>query len=126
MIDVYPILSALAAFAHGKTVMRGIGELRVKESDRISAMVNGLNALGTKVEELEDGMIVHGHSGPAPARQNTCIETKMDHRVAMSFLVYGLGAQGPVKVQGCETIETSFPSFTDLMNGLGGKIAAFL
>ena len=126
MIDEYPILSALAAFAHGETVMRGIGELRVKESDRISAMVNGLNALGTKVEELEDGMIVHGHSGPAPARQNTCIKTAMDHRVAMSFLVYGLGAQGPVKVQGCEMIETSFPSFTDLMNGLGGKIEAFL
>ncbi|MFP6726931.1 MAG: 3-phosphoshikimate 1-carboxyvinyltransferase [Alphaproteobacteria bacterium] len=126
MIDEYPILSALAAFAHGETVMRGIGELRVKESDRISAMVNGLNALGTKVEELEDGMIVHGHSGPAPARQNACIKTEMDHRIAMSFLVYGLGAQGSVKVQDCEMIDTSFPSFSGLMNGLGGKIEAFL
>ena len=126
MIDEYPILSALAAFAHGETVMRGIGELRVKESDRISAMVNGLNALGTKVEELEDGMIVHGHSGPAPARQNTFIKTEMDHRIAMSFLVYGLGAQGSVRVQDCEMINTSFPRFLGLMNGLGGKIEAFL
>ena len=89
-------------------------------------MVNGLNALGAKVEELEDGMIVHGHSGPAPARQNACIETEMDHRIAMAFLVYGLGAQGSVKVQGCEMIDTSFPSFSSLMNDLGGKIEAFL
>ena len=82
--------------------------------------------MGTKVEELEDGIIVHGHSGPAPAHQNACIKTEMDHRIAMSFLVYGIGAQGSVKVQGCEMIDTSFPGFSGLMNGLGGKIETSL
>lgn len=124
MIDEYPILSALAAFADGKTVMRGIGELRVKESNRITAMINGLKALGAEAEELEDGMVVYGHNGPAPARQNNQIESRGDHRIAMSFLVYGLGAQDTVKVKDCDMIETSFPNFIDLMNGLGGKIAA--
>ena len=124
MIDEYPILSALAAFADGRTVMRGIGELRVKESDRISAMVSGLNELGAHAEELEDGMIVYGHNGPAPARRNNQIESRGDHRVAMSFLVYGLGAQDTVKVKDCDMIETSFPNFINLMNDLGGKILA--
>jgi 3-phosphoshikimate 1-carboxyvinyltransferase len=122
MIDEYPVLAAIAAFATGATVMRGIAELRVKESDRIKAMVNGLRALGVAVEELEDGLIVQGHGGPAPARSDIRIETEMDHRIAMSFLVYGLGAQSPVTVMGCEMIETSFPGFADLMNGLGGHI----
>ena len=126
MIDEYPILAAIAAHAAGPTVMRGIAELRVKESDRIAAMVTGLRALGVQVEELEDGMIVQGHGGPPPARQDARIETEMDHRIAMSFLVYGLGAQGPVKVQGCEMIETSFPGFANLINALGGQIEAAL
>ena len=124
MIDEYPILSVLAASAEGKTVMRGIGELRVKESDRISAMVNGLTSLGVRAEELEDGMVVYGHSGPPPARGKKQIESRGDHRVAMSFLVYGLGAQKSVIVKDCDMIETSFPNFIDLMNGLGGKIVA--
>ena len=124
MIDEYPILSVLAAFAEGKTVMRGIGELRVKESDRISAMVNGLKALGVRAEELEDGMVVYGHSGNPPAHQKNKIESRGDHRIAMSFLVYGLGARNSVKVTDCEMIETSFPNFIDLMNDLGGKIVA--
>ncbi len=122
MIDEYPILAAIAAFAGGRTVMRGIGELRVKESDRIAAMVKGLRSLGVTVEELEDGMIVEGGAGPAPALADAAIETDMDHRIAMSFLVYGLGAQGPVTVKGCEMIETSFPGFVDLMADLGGQI----
>jgi 3-phosphoshikimate 1-carboxyvinyltransferase len=122
MIDEYPVLAALAAFADGPTVMRGIGELRVKESDRITAMANGLGALGVTVEELEDGLIVQGGNGAAPVRDDVCIDTEMDHRIAMSFLVYGLGAQGPVRVAGCEMIETSFPGFAALMNGLGGRI----
>ena len=124
MIDEYPVLAAMAAFASGRTVMRGIGELRVKESDRIAAMVNGLSALGVQVEELEDGLIVHGHGGAAPARNGICIETEMDHRIAMSFLIYGLAAQGPVKVAGCEMIDTSFPGFSELMAGLGARIEA--
>jgi 3-phosphoshikimate 1-carboxyvinyltransferase len=124
MIDEYPILAAIAAHATGPTVMRGIAELRVKESDRIAAMVTGLAALGVEVEELEDGMIVRGQGGRPPARQDVRIETEMDHRIAMSFLIYGLGAQGPVKVLGCEMIETSFPGFANLLNGLGGRIEA--
>ncbi|MDP7548368.1 MAG: 3-phosphoshikimate 1-carboxyvinyltransferase, partial [Alphaproteobacteria bacterium] len=124
MIDEYPILAAVAAFASGATVMRGIGELRVKESDRISAMANGLGALGVQVEELEDGLIIQGHDGPAPAAKGVCINTEMDHRIAMSFLVYGLAAQGPVQVAGCEMIETSFPGFSELMAGLGAHIEA--
>ena len=124
MIDEYPILAAIAAFATGKTIMRGIGELRVKESDRIAAMVAGLRAMGVAVEELEDGLIVQGHGGPAPAQPEARIATEMDHRIAMSFLVYGLGARAPVTVLGCEMIETSFPGFADLMNGLGGRIEA--
>ena len=122
MIDEYPILAAVAAFAKGRTVMQGIGELRVKESDRIAAMVNGLAALGVQVEELADGLIVQGHDGAAPARSGVCIATEMDHRIAMSFLVYGLAAQGPVKVAGCEMIDTSFPGFADLMAGLGARM----
>ena len=124
MIDEYPILAAVAAFASGATVMRGIGELRVKESDRISAMANGLGALGVQVEELEDGLIIQGDDGPAPAAKGVCINTEMDHRIAMSFLVYGLAAQGPVQVAGCEMIETSFPGFSELMAGLGAHIEA--
>ncbi len=122
MIDEYPILAALAAFAKGPTVMRGIAELRVKESDRIAAMAKGLSALGVAVEELEDGLIVQGHDGPAPAKAGVCIDTEMDHRIAMSFLIYGLGAQGPVRVAGCEMIETSFPGFAELMTGLGARM----
>ncbi|MDA1098949.1 MAG: 3-phosphoshikimate 1-carboxyvinyltransferase [Proteobacteria bacterium] len=122
MIDEYPILAAVAAFASGRTVMRGISELRVKESDRISAMANGLGALGVQVEELADGLIVHGHDGAAPIRNCVSINTEMDHRIAMSFLVYGLAAQGPVRVTGCEMIDTSFPGFVELMTGLGARI----
>ena len=85
-------------------------------------MANGLSALGVTVEELEDGLIVQGHNGPAPAREGVCIDTEMDHRIAMSFLVYGLGAQGPVRGAGCEMIETSFPGFAGLMNGLGARM----
>ena len=122
MIDEYPVLAALAAFAKGPTVMRGIAELRVKESDRIAAMAKGLSALGVAVEELQDGLIVQGHDGPAPAKAGVSIDTEMDHRIAMSFLIYGLGAQGPVRVAGCEMIETSFPGFAVLMTGLGARI----
>ena len=124
MIDEYPVLAALAAFAQGPTVMRGIAELRVKESDRIAAMVKGLSTLGVRVEELPDGMVVHGHNGPAPANPGVLIDSEMDHRIAMSFLVYGLGARNPVRVDGCDIIETSFPGFADLMQTLGGRIEA--
>ena len=71
---------------------------------------------------LADGLIVHGHAGAAPARNGVRIDTEMDHRIAMSFLVYGLAAQGPVQVAGCEMIDTSFPDFMELMTGLGARM----
>lgn len=122
MIDEYPILAVAAAFAEGRTKMRGLAELRVKESDRLAMMAKGLSSLGVAVEELPDGLIVTGHGGPAPAADGVLIETAMDHRIAMSFLVYGTAAQGGVAVDDGSHIATSFPTFTELMNGLGAAI----
>lgn len=121
MIDEYPILAATAAFAEGQTVMRGIGEMRVKESDRIALMVAGLRACGVEVEEETEGFIVTGaDSVPGGA----VVETAHDHRIAMSHLVLGLAAEQPVSVLDPEMIATSFPGFVQLMNGLGGSVAA--
>jgi 3-phosphoshikimate 1-carboxyvinyltransferase len=97
MIDEYPILSVVAAFSHGKTVMRGVKELRVKESDRIDAMARGLEACGVKIEEDEDTLIVHG-MGPGGVPGGATCATHIDHRIAMSFLVCGLAAKAPVAV----------------------------
>ena len=121
MIDEYPVLAVLAAFAEGRTVMRGLKELRVKESDRIAAMARGLAACGVKVTELEDGLIVEG-SGPGGMAGGATIATEMDHRIAMSFLVAGLAARTPVTVDDSAFIATSFPGFTELMTGLGGGL----
>ncbi|MEM1382893.1 MAG: 3-phosphoshikimate 1-carboxyvinyltransferase [Pseudomonadota bacterium] len=117
MIDEYPVLAALAAYAEGDTVMRGIGELRVKESDRIATMVSGLRANGVEVTEEEDGLIVHGH-GAAP-KGGGRVETHLDHRIAMSFLCLGLGTANPVTIDDAAPIATSFPSFLDMMSDLG-------
>jgi 3-phosphoshikimate 1-carboxyvinyltransferase len=122
MIDEFPILAIAAAAAEGATVMRGIGELRVKESDRIAAMARGLNGLGVKVDEVEDGMTVYGAGGRPPAAAGFTIGTEMDHRIAMSFLVHGIAAQGPVRIDDGAMIDTSFPGFAALMNGLGADI----
>ncbi|OAN55273.1 3-phosphoshikimate 1-carboxyvinyltransferase [Paramagnetospirillum marisnigri] len=122
MIDEYPILAVAAAFAEGTTTMRGLGELRVKESDRLAAMARGLAACGVAVEETQDTLIVHG-TGRAPAGDAT-VTTHFDHRIAMSFLVMGMASARPVKVDDAEAIDTSFPGFAALMNGLGGKIEA--
>ena len=121
MIDEYPILSVLAAFATGKTVMRGVKELRVKESDRIDAMARGLEANGVKVEEDEDTLIVHGLGAGGMPGGATCA-THLDHRIAMSFLVAGMAAKRPVSVDDASPIVTSFPIFESLMNGLGADI----
>jgi len=118
MIDEYPILAATAAFAAGDTVMRGVGEMRVKESDRISLMVNGLRACGVAVEEEAEGFIVTG----GPVQGGATVSTSHDHRIAMSHLVLGLAAEQPVSVLDPEMIATSFPGFVELMNGLGGTI----
>ncbi|HSF97012.1 MAG TPA: 3-phosphoshikimate 1-carboxyvinyltransferase, partial [Thermohalobaculum sp.] len=121
MIDEYPILAAIAAFADGDTVMRGIGELRVKESDRISAMVAGLRANRVEVTEHEDGMTVHGRGAGGVPGGGT-VATHLDHRIAMSFLVMGLAARAPVTVDDAAPIATSFPGFTPMMRGLGAEI----
>jgi 3-phosphoshikimate 1-carboxyvinyltransferase len=120
MIDEYPVLACLAAFAQGTTVMRGLAELRVKESDRIAATVAGLRANGVEVDEHEDGMTVHGRAGEVPG--GGTVATHLDHRIAMSFLVMGLGAARPVAVDDAAPIATSFPDFLALMRRLGGEI----
>jgi len=122
MIDEYPILAVAAAFADGETVMRGIGEMRVKESDRIALMARGLEACGVDVEEEPEGFIVRGTG--KPPRGAASIETAGDHRIAMSHLVLGLAAEAPVKVDEPEMIATSFPGFGDMMRGLGADISA--
>jgi 3-phosphoshikimate 1-carboxyvinyltransferase len=122
MIDEYPILAVAAAFAHGRTEMRGLAELRVKESDRLATMAAGLAGLGVRLEELPDGLRVEGAGGPAPAAPQVLIRTELDHRIAMSFLVYGGAARGPVAIDDGEPIATSFPGFAALMNRLGARI----
>jgi len=121
MIDEFPVLSVVAAFAEGRTVMRGVRELRVKESDRIDAMAVGLRACGVSVEEDEDTMIVQGRGADGVPGGATCA-ARLDHRIAMSFLVLGLAAHKPVRVDDGSPIATSFPSFEALMGGLGAAI----
>jgi 3-phosphoshikimate 1-carboxyvinyltransferase len=122
MIDEYPVLAVAAAFATGKTVMRGLEELRVKESDRISATVAMLEACGAQVEELEDGMIVTGIGDAIPGGGH--VLTGLDHRIAMSGLVAGLAARSAVTIDDAAMIATSFPAFRDLMVGLGAQITS--
>jgi 3-phosphoshikimate 1-carboxyvinyltransferase len=121
MIDEYPILAIAAAFAEGDTVMRGVGEMRVKESDRIALTAAGLEACGVDVEEEPEGFIVHG-TGLTP-RGGATVETHGDHRIAMSHLILGMAAQAPVAVDEPGMIATSFPGFADLMRGLGATLA---
>jgi 3-phosphoshikimate 1-carboxyvinyltransferase len=121
MIDEYPVLSVVASFATGKTVMRGVKELRVKESDRIDAMARGLEACGVRVEEDEDTLIVHG-MGPGGVPGGATCATHIDHRIAMSFLVCGLASKAPVAVDDGSPIQTSFPVFEGLMRDLGALI----
>jgi 3-phosphoshikimate 1-carboxyvinyltransferase len=121
MIDEYPILAVAAAFAKGRTVMRGLGELRVKESDRLVAIARGLAACGVAATIEGDDLVVEGQDGPPPG--GAMVETQLDHRPAMAFLVFGMAARKPVAIDDGATIATSFPDFTALMNGLGATIA---
>jgi 3-phosphoshikimate 1-carboxyvinyltransferase len=121
MIDEYPILSALAATAEGVTVMRGVKELRVKESDRIDAMARGLEACGVRVEETEDSMTVYG-MGAGAVPGGATVRSHLDHRIAMSFLCLGLCARAPITVDDASPIATSFPIFGSLMTTLGASL----
>ena len=123
MIDEYPVLAVAASFAEGRTVMRGLEELRVKESDRLAAVAAGLTANGVRCEETADGLAVNG-MGPDGVAGGGCVATHMDHRIAMSFLVMGLASNAPVRVDDSSMIETSFPEFESLLHGLGAEIVA--
>ena len=120
MIDEYPILAVAAAFAHGTTRMRGLKELRVKESDRLAAVADGLRVNGVEVEIEGDDLIVHG-KGRVPG--GGLVATHMDHRIAMAFLVMGLASDKPVTVDDTSFIATSFPDFMPMMRGLGAKLS---
>ena len=122
MIDEYPILAVAAAFAEGETGMLGLAELRVKESDRLGAMARGLALCGVAVEEGKDWLLVRG-AGKQP-KGGAKIAVNLDHRPAMAFLVLGLAAKEPVTIDDGSPIDTSFPGFADLMNGLGAGIEA--
>lgn len=117
MIDEYPILAVAAAYASGTTRMNGLHELRVKESDRLSAVAAGLGINGVSCEIIGDDLLVHGGS----VEGGGMVETHMDHRIAMSFLVMGLAAQNPVRVDDTSFIATSFPNFNENMCQLGAK-----
>jgi 3-phosphoshikimate 1-carboxyvinyltransferase len=121
MIDEYPILACLAAYATGETQMAGLAELKVKESDRLAATVAGLKANGVRARADGDQLCVEG--GRSVPGGGT-VETHLDHRIAMAFLTLGLAADRPVRVDDAGIIATSFPEFRGLMQGLGARFAA--
>jgi len=120
MIDEYPVLAVAASFAEGTTVMRGLKELRVKESDRLAAVADGLAANGVEVEIDGDDLIVHGRGRAAGGG---AVTTHMDHRIAMAFLVMGLASERPVSVDDTAFIATSFPCFVPMLRGLGAELS---
>ena len=120
MIDEYPILSVVASFAKGKTLMREVNELRVKESDRIDAMAKGLRSNGLSIEEGEDWWSVEGREIDGVKGGGIC-ETFLDHRIAMSFLILGMASKSSVKIDDGSPITTSFPIFESLMAELGAN-----
>ncbi len=122
MIDEYPVLAMAAACAAGSTTFHGIGELRVKESDRLSALAQGLAACGVEVEETENSLTIHGRGEP-PAG-GAVIAADLDHRIAMAFLVLGQATREPVTIDDGSTIATSFPGFARLMGDLGAVLSA--
>lgn len=117
-IDEFPILFIAASAAKGRTVIRGAKELRFKESDRISAMVDGLNAIGIKADSLDDGAVIHGghiHGGS--------IDSQKDHRIAMAFAMAGLLAKEPIEIKDCANVQTSYPDFLLAANEVGLHIS---
>lgn len=117
MIDEYPVVAMAAACATGTTRLRGLAELRVKESDRFSAIVDGLTACGVRAAADGDDIVIEGCGGPPPGGGD--IAVNLDHRIAMAFLVLGAAAQAPVRIDDSEAIGTSFPGFVEQMNALG-------
>ncbi len=120
MIDEYPILAVAAAAAHGTTRLTGLAELRLKESDRLGAIAAGLQANGITAEAGPDSLTIEGAGGPVPG--GGTVETRLDHRIAISFLVLGMAARAPVTIDDGAPIATSFPGFVALMNRLGARI----
>ncbi len=120
MIDEYPVLAVAASFAKGTTRMNGLEELRVKESDRLAVVAESLAACGVDLEEGEDYLVVNGNGTPAQGGGE--IQSRLDHRIAMSFIVFGMASVQPVRIDDASPIDTSFPGFNDLMNGLGANI----
>lgn len=118
MVDEFPILFIAAAQAKGRSVFRGLEELRVKESDRIAVMAAGLRAVGVSVEELEDGLIIEGRDGE-PFTGGATIATELDHRIAMSFAVAGLVSKDAVTLDDASPVATSFPTFFAMLEELG-------
>jgi len=123
MIDEFPILFVAAAMANGETTTRGLHELRVKESDRLSQMAKGLELLGVKLSEKDDGLVIEGSGGkPLPGGRNKpVIETALDHRIAMSFAVAAMVTRAGISIDDISPVETSFPGFQDLMTSLASQ-----
>lgn len=117
MVDEFPVLFIAAAMAEGSSTFRGLEELRVKESDRIRVMADGLRAIGVAVEEMDDGLVIHG-SGGAPLRGGGPVATHLDHRICMSFAVAGLVSAHGVTIDDMRPVATSFPGFETLLSEL--------
>ena len=120
MIDEYPILAIAAATAEGTSIFEGVGELRVKESDRLDAMASGLKDCGIKIETTKDSLTVHGKN--QPPKGGVTLASRLDHRIAMSYLILGMASESPITVDDGGPIETSFPGFQKLLNDLGANM----
>jgi 3-phosphoshikimate 1-carboxyvinyltransferase len=125
-IDEFPALFIAAACAEGKTVLRGAEELRVKESDRIQVMADGLHTLGISATPTPDGIVIEGAGfdgralfGGGPIFSGGRVYSHHDHRIAMSFAVAALRAGAPIRIEGCDNVATSFPNFVELAQGAG-------
>jgi len=122
-IDEFPVLFVAAACAEGVTVVRGAEELRVKESDRIAVMAEGLAAIGMRVEPTPDGMRIEGRGGQASPFTGGTVASHSDHRIAMAFAVASLRASGPITILDTENVNTSFPGFADAAGSVGLRVS---
>ena len=123
MIDEFPILAIAAACAEGPTTMHGLKELRVKESDRLTAIIDGLVAAGIQATTTKDTLTIQGVNGRPQGGNRNAIKTHFDHRIAMSFLILGMCSQKPIVIDDGRSINTSFPNFVELINQIGGNIS---